>query len=173
MLVTHTAGQIRRGLFINEKGALPMKIRLFAAFAVLLTATLTISPAVAQDNSRNWEYGNVIATTQVHIEPGALNAYLNDLNGLWRVFLEQQIKDGNTVSYRIIENAFGRDNEPDLILITEHPNWAAFDLSIEYFEELSVKLQGSLDNSRTANLDRGKLRRLGSNSVYREIILKK
>jgi hypothetical protein len=134
--------------------------------------TFTIAPAVAQDNSRNWEYGNVIATTQVHIEPGALNAYLNDLNGLWRVFLEQQIKDGNTVSYRIIQNAFGRDGEADLILITEHPNWAAFDLSIEYFEELSVKLQGSLDKSRAANLDRGKLRRLGSNSVYREIILK-
>jgi hypothetical protein len=100
-----------------------------------------------------------------------MNAYLNDLNGLWRIFLEQQIKDGNTVSYRIIQNAFGRDGEPDLILITEHPNWAAFDLSNEYYEKLTVKLQGSLDNSRTANLDRGKLRRLGSNSVYREIIL--
>jgi len=148
-----------------------MKIRLLAAFAVLLTALLTIAPAMAQDHSRNWEYGNVIATTQVHIEPGSLNAYLNDLNGLWRIFLEQQIKDGNAISYRIIQNSFSRDGEPDLILITEHPNWAAFDLSNEYFEELSVKLQGSLDKSRTANLDRGKLRRLGSNSVYREIKL--
>jgi hypothetical protein len=150
-----------------------MKIRLLAAFAVLLAASLTVAPAMAQDNSRNWDYGNVIATTQVHIEPGSLNAYLNDLNGLWRVFLEQQIKDGNTVSYRIIQNAFARDGEADLILITEHPNWAAFDLSNEYFEKLSVKLQGSLDKARTASLDRGELRRLGSNSVYREIILNK
>jgi hypothetical protein len=149
-----------------------MKARLLAALAVLLTAVLGTMPAMAQDNSRNWDYGNVIATSQVHVEPGALNAYLNDLNGLWRVFLEQQIKDGNAVSYRIIQNAFPRDGEADLILITEHPNWAAFDLSNEYFEALSVKLQGSLDKSRTANLDRGKLRRLGSNSVYREIILK-
>jgi hypothetical protein len=144
-----------------------------AALAVLLTASLTISSAVAQDNSRNWEYGNVIATTQVHINPGSLNAYLNDLNGLWRVFLDQQIKDGNAISYRIIENAFARDGEPNLILVTEHPNWAAFDLSNEYFEELSVKLQGSLDNSRQASLDRGKLRTIGSNHVYREIILNK
>ena len=149
-----------------------MKIRVLAACAVLLTALLTITPAMAQDNSRNWEYGNVIATSHVHLEPGSMNAYLNDLNGLWRIFLEQQIKDGNTVSYRIIQNAFGRDGEPDLILITEHPNWAAFDLSNDYYEKLTVKLQGSLDNSRTASLDRGKLRRLGSNSVYREIILK-
>jgi hypothetical protein len=145
-------------------------LTLTTALTLLLT-TLLMAPAMAQDNSRNWEYGNVIATTHVHLEPGAQNAYLNDLNGLWRVFLEQQIEDGNTVSYRIIENSFARDDEPDLILITEHPNWAAFDLSNEYFEALSVKLQGSLDKSRYANIDRGKLRRIGTTSVYREIKL--
>ena len=150
-----------------------MKTKLIAAFAVLFTGLFTITPAVAQDNSRNWEYGNVIATTQVHLEPGGMNAYLNDLNGLWRIFLDQQITDGNTISYRIIQNAFARDGEPDLILITEHPNWAAFDLSNEYFDALTVKLQGSLDKARNASLDRGKLRRLGSESVYREIILNK
>ena len=68
-----------------------MKTKLIAAFAVFFIALFTITPAVAQDNSRNWEYGNVIATTQVHLEPGGMNAYLNDLNGLWRVFLDQQI----------------------------------------------------------------------------------
>jgi hypothetical protein len=56
-----------------------------------------------------------------------------------------------------------------LILITEHPNWAAFDLSNEYFESLTTKLQGSLDNARNANIDRGKLRRIGGQSVYQEI----
>jgi hypothetical protein len=149
-----------------------MKTKLIAAFAVLFLVFFTITPAVAQDNSRNWEYGNVIATTQVHLEPGAMNAYLNDLNGLWRVSLDQQIKDGNVVAYRILQNSYPRDGEPDLILVTEHPNWAAFDLSSEYYDALTVKLQGSLDNARNASLDRGKLRRLGSESVYQEIILK-
>ena len=148
-----------------------MKVKLTAAVAVLACASMFSVSASAQDHSRNWEYGNVIATSAVHLEPGALNAYLNDLNGLWRVFLDQQIKDGNVVSYRIIQNSFQRDGEPDLILITEHPNWAAFDLSNEYFEDLTKKLQGSLDKARNASLDRGKLRRLGGNSVYQEIIL--
>jgi len=100
------------------------------------------------------------------------NAYINDLRGLWRVFLDQQIKDGNVVSYRMLVNSFDRDGEPNLILITEHPNWAAFDLSNEYFENLTKKLQGSMDESRQASLDRGKLRRLGGNSVYQEIKFK-
>jgi hypothetical protein len=147
-----------------------------AAFAALFGALMfcaSSASSAAQDNTRNWEYGNVIATTEVHIEPGSLNAYINDLNGLWRIFLDQQIKDGNTVKYQIIQNSFPRDGEADLILITVHPNWAAFDLSNEYFEDLTKKLQGSLEKARNAHLDRVKLRRLGSNGVYQEINFKK
>jgi len=150
-----------------------MKIKLTAALAVLMYTSICSVSASAQDNTRNWDYGNVIATSAVHLEPGALNAYINDLNGLWRIFLDQQVKDGNVASYRIIQSSFPRDGEPDLILITEHPNWAAFDLSNEYIEDLTKKLQGSLDKARDASIDRGKLRRLGGQSVYREIKFKK
>ena len=150
-----------------------MKIKLTAALAILVYASMFSVPASAQDNTRNWDYGNVIATSAVHLEPGALNAYINDLNGLWRIFLDQQVKDGNVVSYRILQKSFPRDGEPNLILITEHPNWAAFDLSNKYFEDLTKKLQGSLDKSRDANIDRGKLRRLGGQSVYQEIKFQK
>lgn len=143
-----------------------------AALAVLLYASMFSVPAAAQDNDRNWENGNVIATTQVFTEPGMFNAYINDLRGLWRVFLDQQIEDGNVVSYRMLVNSFARDGEPDLLLITEHPNWAAFDLSSEYFDELTEKLQGSLAKARDATIERGKLRRLGGNAVYQEIKFK-
>ncbi|MCH8307229.1 MAG: hypothetical protein IH930_03715 [Proteobacteria bacterium] len=149
-----------------------MKSRLMAALAVLLCASMFSVPAAAQDNDRNWENGNVIATTQVFTEPGMFNAYINDLRGLWRVFLDQQIEDGNVVSYRMLVNSFARDGEPDLLLITEHPNWAAFDLSSEYFDELTEKLQGSLAKARDATIERGKLRRLGGNAVYQEIKFK-
>lgn len=149
-----------------------MKSRLMAALAVLLYTSMFSVPAAAQDNDRNWENGNVIATTQVFTEPGMFNAYINDLRGLWRVFLDQQIEDGNVVSYRMLVNSFARDGEPDLLLITEHPNWAAFDLSSEYFDELTEKLQGSLAKARDATIERGKLRRLGGNAVYQEIKFK-
>lgn len=149
-----------------------MKIRLTASLAILIGASVFSMPAIAQDHERNWENGNVIATTEVHTEPGMFNAYINDLRGLWRLFLDQQIKDGNVVRYRLLVNSFARDGEPDLILVTEHPNWAAFDLSVEYFEDLTKKLQGSMDAARDATIDRGKLRRLGGNSVYQEIKFK-
>ena len=149
-----------------------MKMKLTAALAVLLCAAMFSVPASAQDNERNWENGNIIAVSEVHTEPGMFNAYINDLKGLWRVFLDQQIKDGNVLRYRLLTNAFARDGEPNLLLITEHPNWAAFDLSNEYFEDLTKKLQGTMDDARDATLDRGKLRRLGGTSVYQEITFK-
>lgn len=149
-----------------------MRSRLMAALAVLLFASMFSVPASAQNNDRNWENGNVIATTQVFTEPGMFNAYINDLRGLWRVFLDQQIEDDNVVSYHMYVNTFGRDDEPNLILLTEHPNWAAFDLSSEYFDALTEKLQGSLAKARDASIERGKLRRLGGNSVYQEIKFK-
>ena len=149
-----------------------MMMKLSAAFAVFLCAAMFSVPALAQDHERNWENGNIIAVTDVTTEPGMFNAYINDLRGLWRVFLDQQIKDGNVLRYRMLVNSFGRDEEPNLILITEHPNWAAFDLSNEYFDELTKKLQGTLDNARNATLDRGKLRRIGGSNVYQEIKFK-
>ena len=149
-----------------------MKMKLSAAFAVFLCAAMFSVPASAQDHERNWENGNIIAVTDVTTEPCMFSAYINDLRGLWRVFLDQQIKDGNVLRYRMLVNSFGRDEEPNLILITEHPNWAAFDLSNEYFDELTKKLQGTLDNARNATLDRGKLRRIGGSNVYQEIKFK-
>ncbi len=40
-----------------------MKSKLLAATAVFVYASLFSTPATAQDHDRNWENGNVIATT--------------------------------------------------------------------------------------------------------------
>ena len=55
--------------------------------------------ALAQDHKRNWDNGNVVAVTEVHIKDGMFNAYINDLNNVWRVYLEEQMKDGSIVGY--------------------------------------------------------------------------
>ena len=63
-----------------------MKIKLSAALAVVLCAAMFSVPASAQDHERNWENGTILAVSHVHIKPGMFNAYINDLNGLWRLF---------------------------------------------------------------------------------------
>ena len=149
-----------------------MKMKLTAALAVILCAAMFSVPASALDHERSWENGTILQVTHVHIKSGMFNAYINDLNGLWRVFQEEQMKDGSVVGYRMWSNVAAREDEPDLILTVEFANWAAFDRGVEYFEELSTKLRGSTEKMRTLNIERGDLREIGSTFNLQEIKFK-
>jgi hypothetical protein len=149
-----------------------MKSKLVAVFGMALLATLGSHTVSAQDHERNWETGNIVQVTNVHIKDGMFNAYINDLNNVWRKFLEEQKKDGSVVDYGVYSNPNSRDGEPDLILTVTYANWAAFDLGVEYFEEIGSKVLGSPEDIREAGIDRGELRDIGSIMVLQEIKFK-
>lgn len=146
-----------------------MKARLSAIIGIAIFATLASTNAIAQDHDRNWEQGYVVQVTEVHIKDGMFNAYINDLNGLWRKFLEKQIEDGDVIRYGMYANPNSRADEPDLILTTTFKNWATFDRSLEYFEEMTEEILGSMEDMREANINRGELRTIGDTYVLREI----
>jgi len=146
-----------------------MKIKLFTILVVFsLTAMCSIS-ALAQDHTRNWDNGAVVAVTEVHTKPGMFNAYINDLNGLWRKFNEEQMKDGSVLGYRMYANTSPREGEPDLFLSVTYANWAAFDLGEEYFNKIRDKVIGSADEMRSAGIKRGELRTIGSQYNLQEV----
>ena len=149
-----------------------MRNKVLAVFGIALFAVLGTSPAMAQDNSRGWEQGHVVQVTEVHIKDGMFNAYINDLNNVWRKFLEAQIEDGHVIEYGMYGNPDSREGEPDLYLTVTYKNWAAFDLGVEYFESLGTKVLGSTDEMREANIDRGELRTIGSTYTLQEITFK-
>jgi len=140
-----------------------------AILTALLLTVLASSTAVAQDNTRNWDNGAVIAVTEVHIKDGMFNAYINDLNNVWRKYIEEQMKDGSVLGYNMYGNVASRDGEPDLYLTVTYANWAAFDLGEEYFNAIRDKVQGSADVARSASIKRGDLRTLGSNYNLQEV----
>ena len=144
---------------------------------VLLTALIFIAcfsvNTLAQDHTRNWDNGNVVAVTEVHIKDGMFNAYINDLNNVWRVYLEEQMKDGSIVSYGMFANVAPREGEPDLYLTVTYANWATYDLGEEYFNKIRDKVLGSADDARNANINRGELRTLGSNYNLQEVKFRK
>jgi hypothetical protein len=129
--------------------------------------------ALAQDNSRSWDNGNIIAVTEVHTKPGMFNAYVNDLNNVWRKFNELQMKDGDIVAFSMFTNTSPREGEPDLYLTITYKNWSVFDRGVEYFEKLGDQLMGSQDKMRQAGMDRETLRTIGSTYILQEIHFKK
>ena len=150
-----------------------MRIKL----TVLLTALIFMASfsvnTLAQDHERNWDNGNVVSITEVHIKDGMFNAYINDLNNVWRKFIEEQMKDGSVVGYNMFGNVAARDGEPDLYLTVTYANWAAFDLGEEYFNGIRDKVLGSADVARSANIERGDLRTIGANYNLQEVKFRK
>jgi len=145
---------------------------IFTVLTALLLTALISTTALAQDHSRNWESGYVVGVSEIHIKPGMFNAYVNDLNGLWRKYLDEQKKDGSVISYGMFSNVAAREGEPDLYLTVTYANWAAFDRGEEYFDKIRDKVIGSEEAMRSAGIKREDLRTLGSTYNLQEIKFK-
>lgn len=150
-----------------------MRIKITVLMTALIFMAFFSVNTLAQDNKRNWDIGNVVAVTEVHTKDGMFNAYINDLNNVWRKYIEEQMKDGSVVGYGMFINVAAREGEPDLYLTVTYANWAAFDLGEEYFNKIQDKIQGSADVARSASIKRGDLRTLGSNYNLQEIKFRK
>jgi len=146
-----------------------MKIKLLAVLVTFCFTTLCGMPVLAQDHTRNWDNGAVVSITEVHVKPGQFNAYINDLNNVWRKFNEEQMKDGSILGYGMYSNVAAREGEPNLILSVTYANWAAFDLGEEYFSKVRDKIMGSAEVMRSAGIKRGDLRTIGSSYNLQEI----
>ncbi len=147
------------------------RTRLWTA-VLAVTFCASTGTALAQDHTRGWENGNIVAVTEVHVKPGMFNAYVNDLSNVWRKFNEAQMKDGDIVSFSMFTNTSPRKGEPDLYLTVTYKNWAVFDRGIEYVEQLGATITGSTENMRVAAVDRETLRTIGSTYVLQQVTFK-
>jgi hypothetical protein len=142
-----------------------------AALAIFV-AVAASAPALAQTSERVWEQGTAWQITYVETKPAMFNAYIKDLSQVWKKFLDKQKESGDVISYKMLSVQNTRDGEPDLILMVEWKNMAVFDRGVEYFEEMSKEIMGSLDDMQTANIERGELRTLRGSVLTREIHFK-
>ena len=149
-----------------------MKTILRIGIVVVLLCVFVI-PIKAQSEDRAYERGSVWFITYVETKPGHFDDYLSDLSNIWKNFMDEQIRLGDVLSYKILSVSAVRDNEPDLILLVEYKNWAVFDKPYEYGDKLVEKIMGSLDKSNQANIKREELRELRGSQNAIELIFKK
>ncbi|MBT8143423.1 MAG: hypothetical protein KJO55_01915 [Gammaproteobacteria bacterium] len=139
----------------------------------LLLVTFSFSAALA-DGHRVYEDGGSVWTVSfIETKPGHFDDYIENLNNIWRRYLDAQKDDGDVLSYKMIPISFPRDGEPNLMLMVEFKNWAAFDRGNDYFDKLAKKLQGGIDEATQSNIDREALRELRGGFVGQEISFKK
>ena len=155
-----------------KKMRAPFALGLAIGLMMVTAAMWMPAAASAQTAERVWDQGTVWQITHVETKPNMFNSYVKNLSQVWRAFLDEQMKSGDVVSYKMLNVQNPRDGEPDLMLLVEYKNMAVFDQSIDEFEAMAAKIMGSLDDMQTDNVAREDMRTIRSTVLRREITFK-
>jgi hypothetical protein len=141
-----------------------------AACAALLGLACASGAALADDHA--FTDGPVVNVAAVRTEYGKFDDYLKYLDGNWKATQEAAKKAGLVLSYRVITVQPRNENDPDVYLITNYKNWAAFDGMTAKMDAIMKQVDGSLDAAGQHAVERGKIRRVLGEWTGQELILK-
>jgi hypothetical protein len=142
-------------------------LRMALGAAIALSAT----GAFAQDK-RVYDLGPVVAVSHVKVEPGQLDAYMSNLNNVWRKSLEEGKRRGEVLDYGVYSNMAPGVGDPDLMLVITYKNAAVMDTSLDELDRRTAALQGSVSAAQQASVARGKLRTIMGSQLLRELKFK-
>ncbi|MGA2364133.1 MAG: hypothetical protein ABSG12_01365 [Steroidobacteraceae bacterium] len=141
-----------------------------AACAALLGLACASTAVLADDHA--FTDGPVVNVAAVRTEYGKFDDYLKYLDGNWKATQEAAKKAGLVLSYRVITVQPRTENDPDVYLITNYRNWAAFDGMTAKMDAIMKQVEGSLDTAGQHAVERGKIRRVLGEWTGQELILK-
>lgn len=149
-----------------------MKIKLAAAaaaFAMAATPLLASFPAQAQQAERVYDNGSVWTISQVETKPGMFDDYMKYVSTTWRQVQEADKKAGYVLSYKVLAVDSPRDHEPDVILMVEYKNMAAFDRSLAEQDAATAAAFGSTVKANQSTITREQMRVLRGSQTAREM----
>ena len=141
-----------------------------AACAALLGLACASTAVLADDHA--YTDGPVVNVAAIRTEYGKFDDYLKFLDGTWKATQEAAKKAGLVLSYRIISVEPRGENDPDIYLVTNYKNWAAFDGLTAKMDAIMKQVEGSLDSVDQHAVERGKIRRVLGEYTGQELILK-
>ena len=141
-----------------------------AACAALLGLACASTAVLADDHA--YTDGPVVNVAFIRTEYGKFDDYLKFLDGTWKATQEAAKKAGLVISYRVITVQPRGENDPDIYLVTNYKNWAAFDGLTAKMDAIMKQVEGSLDSADQHAVERGKIRRVLGEYTGQELILK-
>ncbi len=142
--------------------------RIAVSFVVVSVLLLAL-PVMAQEAP--YTEGSVWTMTFVRVEPGRLDDYFENLNGMYRKVNEEAKKQGLVLSYKIIGTGASTRDDWNLLILEEYKNWAAFDELDAKFRAIVNKL-ASEEQQETGIETRAKIREIIGGKLGRELSFK-
>jgi hypothetical protein len=140
------------------------------ALAALLAVTAL--PGTALADGRDWKDGPVINVASIRTVDGHFDDYMHWLDTTFKQEQEAAKKAGLILGYRVIVIEARGPNDPDILLVTEYKNWAALDGLGGKLDELSAKIEGSVEKAAQSEADRARIRTVLGSRTEQEALLK-
>jgi hypothetical protein len=159
---------------IETLGENVMKSLRFAALgaALFVATTGATTGTSAQDVPRVYDVGPVWSISRIEVKPGQGDAYMAYLNKSWRATRIANQKSGHELAYKILSLDDPRDGEPNLLLMVQHKNYAAFDRPLDEEDAINKAVEASIGKTMPM-ADRETMRKSHGNRTAQELVFKK
>lgn len=143
--------------------------RIFVGLAIGFVLILSVV-AIAQVN-RPFKNGSVWSIGFIRMKPGMETAYLNYVAGDWKREQEALKKDGQIISYRVLQTEAHNAGDFNLMLMTEYKDLATYEKNLEKADALLQTVIGDDEKQRQGYRQRLEIREVLADRLAREIIL--
>jgi hypothetical protein len=144
----------------------------YIALAFASAAMLASSVAALAEDARSYDNGPVWDVEAILTKPGHFDDYMKFVATTWRSEQEAAKAKGMVLDYKVLTVTDPRENEPDLYLMVEYKNMAAFDVPLDQQDAVTKKIFGSMAAANKTGIDRESIRTLKGDMLTRELILK-
>ncbi len=143
--------------------------RIFVGLVIVVVLTLSVV-AFAQVN-RPFRNGTVWSIGFIRMKPGMDTAYLNYVAGDWKREQEALKKDGQIISYKVLQTEAHGSTDWNLMLLTEYKDLATYENNQEKADALLQTVIGDDNKQRQGYRERLEIREVLADRLAREIVL--
>ena len=143
--------------------------RIFVGLLVALV--LTLSVVVVAQVARPYRNATVWSIGFIRMKPGFETAYLNYVAGDWKREQDALKKDGQIISYKILQTEAHTSADWNLMLLTEYKDLATYEKNIEKADALLQKVIGDDEKQMQGYRQRLEIREVMGDRIAREIAL--
>src|SRR5450755_4055799 len=137
--------------------------------ATLITFVAFIFPATAQELS--YTPGTVWNISNIQVEPGQMQRYIDYLAGDWKKLNELGKKEGYIASYHVFSVNNARAGEPDLILAIESKDYYSNAEQLAQQKKIEALLAADQRKMEAQSGERKAMRKLMGGMELQELVL--
>lgn len=137
----------------------------------LVVLMLTLSVVIFAQVSRPYRNGTVWTIGFIQMKPGMDTAYLNYIAGDWKKEQEALKKDGQIISYKVLQTEGHSPTDFNLMLMTEYKDLATMEANETKADNLLQTVIGNDEKQMQGYRERLQIREVLANRLAREIVL--